>query len=373
MRPFALSSLLVLIAVGFAQEPATQESPNVKKRKRTVLVIHGGAGVPTPAEMKADGVTRHDYEQTLARSLEAGYRALRKGTNVDAVEAAIRVMEDAGMFDAGRGSVFSSDGRVEMDASIMVGTMLGSGEGRLDPKKRAGAVASVAHVKNPISAARAIMEMDGGRHVLLIADGAEQYVFGDGVRQKYGIERVSNLYFWTDRRLRQIRELHANDAKKRAAVERSAEARFGTVGAVAVDAKGRIAAGTSTGGTTNKMPGRVGDSPILGAGTYADDRACGVSCTGTGELFMRHVVAHDVVARMVYGKRGVDVAAKESIDALPDDSGGLIALDSQGRHAFAITAKTAGMLRGHVTEDGEIWVAIDAGEAERRVVVERDR
>jgi L-asparaginase / beta-aspartyl-peptidase len=373
MRTQAILSLLVLIAVGFAQESPRKESPDVKKQKRTVLVIHGGAGVPSAAEMKADGVTRRDYEQTLARSLDAGYRALKKGTSVDAVEAAIRVMEDAGLFDAGRGSVFNSDGRVEMDASIMEGTMLGSGEGRADPKKRAGAVASVAHVRNPISAARAVMEMDGGRHVMLIADGAEQFVFEGGVRERYGIERVSNLYFWTDRRLRQIRELHDHDAKKRAAIERSAQAKYGTVGAVAVDGKGRIAAGTSTGGTTNKMPGRVGDSPIIGAGTYADDRACGVSCTGTGELFIRHVVAHDVVARMAYGKRDVETAAKESIAALPDDSGGLIALDGQGRHAFAISAKTAGMLRGHVTEDGEMYIAIEAGEAERLVVIERDR
>ena len=341
----------------------------MKKQKRTVLVIHGGAGVPTAEEMKEEGSTRRDYEQALAQSLDAGYKALQKGTSVDAVEAAIRVMEDSPLFNAGRGAVFTSDGRVELDASIMEGTMEGSGEGRLDPKKRAGAVAAVTHVKNPISAARAVMEMEGSRHVMFIADGAEQVVFADGVREKYRIERVSNLYFWTDRRLRQIRELHDKDSKKRAALERSAEAKFGTVGAVAVDAKGRIAAGTSTGGTTNKMPGRVGDSPILGAGTYADDRACGVSCTGTGELFIRHAVAHDVVARMVYAKRGVDVAAKESIDALPDDSGGLIALDSQGRHAFAITAKTAGMLRGHVTEDGEIYVAIDAGEAERLVTI----
>jgi beta-aspartyl-peptidase (threonine type) len=371
MRTHAVLILLASIAVGFAQEPTSKESPNVKKRKQTVLVIHGGAGVPTAAEMKEEGATRRDYEQDLARSLDAGYKALQKGTSVDAVEAAIRVMEDSPLFNAGRGAVFTSDGRVELDASIMEGTMVGSGLGRRDPKKRAGAVAAVTHVKNPISAARAVMEMEGSRHVMFIADGAEQVVFADGVRERYRIERVDNLYFWTERRLRQIRELHDKASTKRAALEKSAEARFGTVGAVAVDSKGRVAAGTSTGGTTNKMPGRIGDSPLIGAGTYADDRACGVSCTGVGELFIRHAVAHDVVARMVYGKRAVDVAAKESIDALPDDSGGLIALDGEGRHAFAITAKTAGMLRGHVTEDGAIYVAIEAGEAERSVTIGR--
>jgi beta-aspartyl-peptidase (threonine type) len=369
MRTLIVLCGLVVMAVGLAQDSPRKESTQVKKPKRTVLVIHGGAGVPTPAEMKEEGSTLHDYERDLARSLDAGYRALQKGTSVDAVEAAIRVMEDSPLFNAGKGAVFTSDGRIELDASIMEGTMVGSGEGRRDPKKRAGAVAAVTHVKNPISAARAVMEMEGSKHVMFIAEGAEQVVFADGVRQKYGIERVDNLYFWTDRRLKQIRELHDEKSKKRAAIEKSAEAKFGTVGAVAVDAHGRIAAGTSTGGTTNKMPGRIGDSPIIGAGTYADDRACGVSCTGVGELFIRHAVAHDVVARMVYARKGIDVAAKESIDALPDDSGGLIALDGQGRHAFAITAKTAGMLRGHVTEDGEIYVAIEAGEAERRVEV----
>ncbi|MGL4551577.1 MAG: isoaspartyl peptidase/L-asparaginase family protein, partial [Gemmataceae bacterium] len=281
---------------------------------RTVLVIHGGAGVLTEAEMKKEGVTRKQYEDALARALRAGHAALGKGgaTSVDAVVAAVRVMEDCGLFNAGRGAAFTSDGRVEHDAALMEGRMDGKGEGKKDPRKRAGAVAAVSHLKNPILAARAVLEMKDGRHVLLAGDGAETFALGDDNRKRYGIERVSNVYFWTDRRLRHIREKAA-----------SADRRHGTVGAVAVSADGRIAAGTSTGGLTDKLPGRVGDSPVLGAGTYADDRACGVSGTGTGEVFLRHVVAYDVVARMLYRKDAVGDAARATIDALPDEEDGV--------------------------------------------------
>ena len=223
------------------------------------------------------------------------------------------------------------------------------------------------------------MEMEGNRHVMLAGEGADRFALREENRRRYQIEEVSNVYFWTDRRLGQIRE---EVAKERAAVKgrasrpegdrqgrgRGVDRRLGTVGAVALDGRGMLAVGTSTGGLTNKLPGRVGDTPIIGAGTYADDRACGVSCTGTGEVFIRHSVAHDVVARMLYGKLRVDEAARQTVEELPDEEGGvggLIALDKEGRHAFAMSARSVGMYRGYVTREGEIYVAIYKEEAKR--------
>jgi L-asparaginase / beta-aspartyl-peptidase len=369
--------LLVLVFGAWSQEQSAPQKAQPGQPPRTVLVIHGGAGVLAEKEIKALGLTREDFEQALAQALAAGYQALQRGkTSVDAVEAAIRVLEDCELFNAGRGAAFTSDGRVELDAAIMEGNMQGRGEGKKDPRKRAGAVAAVTHIKNPISAARAVMEMDGSRHVLLVGDGAEAFAFTEANRTKYQIERVSNLYFWTDRRLQQVRTLFQEEAarsRKNAAAPppaRPADWRLGTVGAVALDGKKKLAAGTSTGGLTSKLPGRVGDSPILGAGTYADDRACGVSGTGTGEVFLRHAVAHDVVARMLYGGKPVGDAVRETIAELPDEDGGvggLIALDVAGRHAFGMSAKSDGMFRGYVTEDGQIYVAIYASEREKRI------
>ena len=175
--------------------------------KKVVLVIHGGSGVLTDQEMKTEALVRQDFEQALARALSAGYRTLQQKdrTSVDAVEAAVRVMEDSGLFNAGRGAAFSRDGRVELDAAIMEGKMEGQGEGKKDPRKRAGAVAAVTHIKNPISAARAVMEMEGSRHVMLVGEGAERFALSEPNPTKFRIEAVSNLYFWTDRRLRQVR------------------------------------------------------------------------------------------------------------------------------------------------------------------------
>jgi beta-aspartyl-peptidase (threonine type) len=350
-----------------------------------VLVIHGGAGVLKEKEMKDWRLTPCKFERALARSLAAGYKALQKGgTSVDAVEAAVRVMEDCGRFNAGAGAAFDADGRIELDAAIMEGNMTDSGEGTRDPRQRAGAVAAISHIKNPISAARAVMEMPDGRSVLLVGDGAERFSLQESNRSRYHIEQVNDLYFWTPRRVREIYDVyhprsgHANrnevavvPGAKRQAVNPSS--RFGTVGAVACDHWGHLAAGTSTGGLTNKMPGRVGDSPLIGCGTYADDRACGVSCTGTGEVFIRHVVAHDVAARKLYGGKSLADAVKEAISELPDDDegvGGLIALDSKGHHAFGMSAKTAGMYRGYATDDGKFYVGIDANKPEKLISLE---
>lgn len=373
-----MRTLISSIAVAFALAPlagfARQAPVAVPRPVKAVLVIHGGAGVVSAANMAREPmdngqqVTAKEFENGLAAALEAGYVALQGNTSVDGVEAAIRSMEDCELFNAGRGAVFTHDGRVEMDAAIMSGqTEPEPGvttPGKKDIRKRAGAVSGVTHVKNPISAARAVMEMPGGRHVMLVGEGAERYVLGDAVSKQYRIENVSNLYFWTNRRMRDIRERFARDGRlkpqRNAEGPGRADLRFGTVGAVALDSAGNLTAGTSTGGVDDKWTGRVGDAPILGAGTYADNRACGVSCSGTGELFIRHAVAHDVVARMVYQKAGVAEAARAAIDQLPDEPGGvggLIALDHDGIATFAVSPKTEGIYRGYVTEAGDVYVA----------------
>ena len=366
-----------------AGSSSRQKQPQIPKT--IVLVIHGGSGVLTEQEMKTEGLVREDFEQVLALALSAGYRMLKKkdGNSVDAVEAAVRVMEDSELFNAGRGAAFNSDGRVELDAAIMEGRMEGQGDGKKDPRKRAGAVAAVTHIKNPISAARAVMEMDGSRHVMLVGEGAERFVLSEPNQRKFRIEAVSNLYFWTDRRLRQIRGEFQRNTKdpSRGSVSVLQEAagpsqaggadrRFGTVGAVACYGCKFLAAGTSTGGLTDKLSGRVGDSPIIGGGTYADDRACGVSCTGTGEVFIRHAVAHDVVARMLYGGISIGDAVQATIAGLPDEDGGvggLIGLDREGHHAFGMSKKSLGMYRGYATKDGEFYVAVYANEREKRI------
>lgn len=337
---------------------ATQLSTLQAQPDRAVLIIHGGLGVANEKELAETKRSREDYEKGLAEALYAGWLAHKEKGPLDGVEAAIRVMEDSPLFNAGKGAVLTKDGRTELDASIMEGAMVGKGVGKKDSRKRAGAVTGVTHVKNPISAARAVLEMPDSKHALLAGAGAEEYVLREDVRKKYSIVRVDNHYFWTERRLREIQK-HGTP--------------FGTVGCVAVK-DGRIVAGTSTGGLSGKWPGRIGDSPIFGAGNYADDRACGVSGTGTGELFLRHVVAHDVIARMIYKKVGVKQAAKEAIDQLPDEPGGvggLIALDADGRFAFAMSGQSDGMNRGLVTAEGDIYVALYANDPWKKMIVSK--
>jgi beta-aspartyl-peptidase (threonine type) len=385
------STLLLLLAIAVPllraqapDDPGQRGAGNgPPRRSRTILVIHGGAGALTPKEMKEAGQVRGDYEAVLKEALTAGYLALKREgkTEVDAVEAVIRVLEDSELFNAGRGAALNRDGRAELDAALMEGRGEGRGVGTADPRKRAGAVTGLFHVKNPISAARAVMEMPGGQNVLLAGEGAERFALREENRRRYRIEEVSNVYFWTDRTLREIRAVVGDQQGGAAARGRASrpeggrggtgpglDRRFGTVGAVALHGQGRLAAGTSTGGLTGKLPGRVGDTPVIGAGTYADDRACGVSCTGTGEVFIRHAVAHDVVARMLYGGLSVEKAARQAVDELPDEKGGvggLIALDKEGRHAFAMSPLSVGMYRGYVTEEGEVFVGIYRDEGEK--------
>jgi beta-aspartyl-peptidase (threonine type) len=314
---------------------------------RVVLVIHGGAGVLSREAMTAEQEGR--YREELGHALRAGYEALRRtGQGLDAVEAAIKVMEDSPLFNAGKGAVFTHEGRNELDASIM--------EGR---QRRAGAVAGVTRIKNPIAAARAVMERSP--HVLLIGDGADRFA----VDQE--LEVVNPVYFWTPFRWEQLQkalERERDEARGPASRPQSRgvaapDRPFGTVGAVALDPHGNLAAGTSTGGMTNKRPGRVGDSPIIGAGTYADNSTCAVSATGHGEVFIRHAVAYEIGVQMRYARRSVREAARAVLEGLPPEEGGVggvIALDAEGNAAMEFN--TEGMYRGTITEDGTIEVAI---------------
>jgi beta-aspartyl-peptidase (threonine type) len=327
-----LSSLVLLAGLAFAAEPAAAP-------EKVVLAIHGGAGVIERKKLTPE--LEKAYRDDLTRALTAGRDALGKGTSLDGVEAAIKVLEDSPLFNAGKGAVFTHDGRNELDAAIMDGT------------RRAGAVAGVTRVKNPIAAARAVLESE---HVLLVGEGADRFAIGKGV------EEVSPVYFWTERRWKQLQEALEEEAKgrpgRRGQLPPPPDRHFGTVGAVALW-NGRLAAGTSTGGLTNKRPGRVGDSPIVGAGTYAEDGVCAVSATGHGEVFIRHVVAHDIAARMKYKGQSVQDAAGAVLRELPEEEGGvggLIALDAKGN--LAMPFNTPGMYRGYVTADGKVHVAI---------------
>jgi beta-aspartyl-peptidase (threonine type) len=306
----------------------------------TALVLHGGAGVIERADLSAD--TERGIREALAHARDAGEAVLRTGGSaLDAVQATVIALEESPHFNAGKGAVFDADGKHELDASIMDGATL-----------RAGAVAGVTDVRNPVVLARRVME--DSPHVMLIGAGASR--FAD---TQADIERVANDWYDTPHRLQQ---LHEEQARERAAAEGEASnlkgKYFGTVGAVALDAKGRIAAATSTGGMTNKRWGRVGDTPVIGGGTYADAR-CGVSATGWGEFFLRLAVAHDICARVAYRGDSLQQAADDVIlRALPalGGDGGAIAIDRAGN--IAMPFNTSGMYRAWVKPDGSRGVAI---------------
>lgn len=316
--------LCSLALLGLTVSPAqTHEAP-------IALVIHGGAGtleksLMTPAKRK-------NYEAVLTQSLTNGYAILKKGgSSLDAVEASIHVLEDSPLFNAGKGAVFTHDGTNELDASIMNGQTL-----------EAGAVAGVKHIQNPISLARAVMEKSP--HVLMTGDGAEAFA------SLLGIPKVEQSYFYTQEKWDLLQEVkrEAQQAKP-----------FGTVGAVALDRAGNLAAGTSTGGMTNKRFGRVGDSPIIGAGTYANNQACAVSATGHGEFFIRTAVAHDIYARMAYANKSLKQAADEVIMGVlkpMGGEGGIIAIDKHGQIETSFNSE--GMYRGWVDSQGKVTVKI---------------
>ena len=300
-------------------------------RRRFVLALHGGAGTLSRGSMSARDEAR--YRAALERALLAGYGVLGQGgSSLDAVTAAVVALEDDALFNAGRGAVLNETGAHELDASIMDGATL-----------CAGAVAAARRIRNPVLAARAVMEHSP--HVLLTGAGADAFA------RKQGLALVAQDYFTTPQRRLSLEAARAR--QRRGTLDRASEAeRHGTVGAVALDTAGNLAAATSTGGFTNKMVGRVGDTPIIGAGTYAENATCAVSGTGDGEYFIRSALAHDVAARMRYLGQSLAVASREALArvAALGGRGGLIAVDSAAR--IAMPFNTQGMYRGYVRNDG---------------------
>ncbi|SYZ74322.1 isoaspartyl dipeptidase with L-asparaginase activity [Candidatus Zixiibacteriota bacterium] len=307
------------------------------------IVIHGGAGAISKLNMTPK--LEKAYRAGLADSLTAGYKILKAGgCSLEAVQRAVNVMEDSPLFNAGRGAVFTNAGTNEMDAAIMDGSHLG-----------AGAVAGVRHIKNPINLARLVMEKSN--HVLLAREGAEEFA------RSQGVEQVPDSYFFTELRWKQLQSALARESG-REKTELSEgnpdeDRKFGTVGAVALDKSGNLAAATSTGGMTNCRYGRIGDSPIIGAGTCANNLTCAVSTTGHGEFFMRAVTAFSVSALMEHGgmnlKQAAEAAIFERLTKL-GGTGGLIAIDASGN--IALPFNTPGMYRGYYLSGGEPWTAI---------------
>jgi beta-aspartyl-peptidase (threonine type) len=294
------------------------------------LVIHGGAGTIKKENMTPE--KERAYHAKLQEALDSGYAVLeRGGKSLDAVIAAIKIMEDSPLFNAGKGAVFTNEGKNELDASIMDGS-----------NEMAGAVAGVTTVKNPITAAYAVMTKS--EHVMLIGKGAEKFA------AEQGLDIVDPSYFFDSTRYQQLLKLKENEAGKEASFYDPSigDKKFGTVGCVALDQYGNLAAGTSTGGMNNKKYGRVGDAPLIGAGTYAKNATCGVSATGWGEYFIRLSVAHDISAMMEYAGLSLEEAADsvvmKKVPALGGD-GGIIAMDRQGN--ISMTFNTSGMYRGY--------------------------
>ncbi|HEY2464644.1 MAG TPA: isoaspartyl peptidase/L-asparaginase [Steroidobacteraceae bacterium] len=299
------------------------------------MAIHGGAGTLPRAEMS--GEAERLYRTGLREAIDAGYAVLEGGgSSIDAVTRAVVLLEDNPLFNAGRGSVFTLDGRNELDASIMDGSTL-----------KAGAVCGLTRIRNPVELARAVMERS--EHVMLAGTGAEEFASGQG------FAFVPQSYFYTAQRWAQLERIRSGEI----GLSGHTISHVGTVGAVALDASGHLAAATSTGGMTGKRFQRIGDSPIIGAGTYADDRSCAVSATGHGEVFIRAAVAHDICARMRFGNRSVGAAAREVIfGELPavGGEGGVIAIDAQGEIVMEFNSE--GMFRAGRRAGEETQIAI---------------
>ena len=334
--PFILISLLFIMSC--EQKKSLSNTEVHDKTNAFAIVIHGGAGGVTRENFNEE--QQNAYNQKLQEALNAGYAVLEKGgMSLDAVQAAIIVMENSPLFNAGKGAVYNSAGNQEMDASIMEGETL-----------NCGAVAGVNHIKNPILAARIVM--DKSEHVMLSGKGAEQMV------SQFGIEMVDSTYFFTEKRYNQLKKIQEKEDLK---LDHSSalnhlmdDHKFGTVGAVAIDKKGSIAAGTSTGGMTNKKYGRIGDSPIIGAGTYANNLTCGISATGTGEYFIRTVAAHEVSNLIQYKGLNPREALHEvlfnQIGKLGGE-GGMILIDKNGDISWDFNSD--GMFRGYKKSTGE--------------------
>src|SRR4051812_29955908 len=306
---------------------------SMSRNSKCALAIHGGAGTISPDKITPE--MEGDLRAGLQQALDAGHAVLRdEGSSLNAVVAAVRVLEDDPLFNAGRGAVFTSAGTHEMDAAIMDGRTL-----------EAGAVGGIKRGKNPILLARAVMEKSP--HLILAGDGAEDFA------RELGLEIVEQEYFYTEQRWQALERVRASRTESLSDADR-----HGTVGAVALDQSGNLAAATSTGGNTNKWPGRIGDTPVIGGGTYANNQTCAASATGDGEFFIRTVAGHDLSALMEYREMKLAEAARVVIDKIGSlgGTGGLIAIDREGN--IALPFNTTGMYRGQVGVDGESFVAI---------------
>ncbi|SFU60651.1 beta-aspartyl-peptidase (threonine type) [Pustulibacterium marinum] len=340
-NPFVSIVLLMLLCISC--ETTTSEKttdPETNNDTTFAIVIHGGAGTILKKNM-SDSL-EVAYKTKLEEAIRTGYHILENGGNsLDAVEATIHVMEESPLFNSAKGAVFTAEGKNELDASIMEGKTL-----------NAGAVAGVTTVKSPISLARAVMEKS--EHVMLSGAGAETFA------KEQGLEIVDPSYFYTKKRMESLKRVQANEAGTTATYDPYIkDSKYGTVGCVALDKNGNIAAGTSTGGMTNKKWSRIGDSPIIGAGTYANNATCGISSTGWGEYFIRGVVAHDISAMMEYKGVSLQEAAKEVIQnklTAMGGTGGIIGLDQQGN--MVIEFNTAGMYRATMNAKGELKIGI---------------
>lgn len=328
-------ALLLLAGCDAPEHEAISEPPAFG------IVLHGGAGTMRKENMTAE--TEAAYREKLAEALQAGYDILKNGgSSLDAVEQTIHILEDSPLFNAGKGAVYTHEGTHELDASIM--------DGRT---RNAGAVAGVQRVKHPISLARQVLEHSP--HVMLSGAGAEAFA------AQQGLEMVDPAYFDTERRYQQLQKALEKEAagESSSALPPGTDHKFGTVGVAALDQQGNLAAGTSTGGMTNKRYGRIGDSPVIGAGTYADNRTCAVSSTGHGEYFIRAVVAYDISALMAYKGMTLQQAADEVVMkklAELGGEGGIIAIDKDGN--IAMPFNTSGMYRGYIDKEGRAVVKI---------------
>lgn len=327
-------------AVPAPRAAARPEAVAPATARRWGIAIHGGAGTITRQGVSPE--REAEYAAKLREALDAGHRILaRGGSSLDAVQAAINVMEDSPLFNAGKGAVLTNAGTAELDASIMEGKTL-----------NAGAVAGVQHVRNPIDAARLVMEKSP--HVMLAREGADAFA------RENGLAMVPQEYFITEARRRTLERQKAAEANRPTSdagddplYSSPDDRKYGTVGAVALDQAGNLAAGTSTGGMSNKRWGRIGDAPVIGAGTYADNASCAVSATGHGEYFIRVAVAHDICARVEYLGATIDEAGEATLARVAElgGDGGVIIMDARGNRAWPFN--TAGMFRGYRGATGE--------------------
>ena len=303
------------------------------------IAIHGGSGTINKGDFSPE--RENEIRRTLEHAVRSGHAVLADGgTSLDAITRAVTILEDSPHFNAGKGAVFNSEGKNELDASIMDGATL-----------EAGAVAAVHNVRNPVLLARKVMT--ASPHVMLMGDGAERFA------REQGIAFEDDAYFYTDYRWQQLQKAKAGPDPGASFLSETPDRWFSTVGAVALDSHGNLAAATSTGGMTNKQWGRVGDSPIIGAGTYADNRSCAVSATGHGEYFIRATVARDICSRVRFNGQDLADAANEVVMqelVRMGGSGGIIAADRAGQ--LALTFNTPGMYRASIDPDGNVYVAI---------------